>query len=301
MVFLLLGAGSETTTHLISGSVYELIKAPQLRLAQGGLEPRRSSDRGVFALRFAGAVHQAPLREKGYRTRRRSPEDGRQDHGHAGGRQHGPGGQPSSGGARPRAETQPTSFVWNGHPFLLGPPARPHRGQVRAGGTLQAVATPRAGGATRFHSLAAAARPQSDCEASGFFRTSIALDVRLAAGSGSGPLTRQLSGDHLRLAFSTLASAVSGSGSQMLRPASVSRSTRSPALSSRPPPARRGRRRHRMASQLGGQTRQPVALILRPAVFDHGVLAVDVTGLLKALKERRKEGRPSLRRSGESQ
>jgi cytochrome P450 PksS len=31
MVFLLLGAGSETTTHLISGSVYELIRNPQLR------------------------------------------------------------------------------------------------------------------------------------------------------------------------------------------------------------------------------------------------------------------------------
>jgi cytochrome P450 PksS len=31
MVFLLLGAGSETTTHLISGSVYELAKDPQLR------------------------------------------------------------------------------------------------------------------------------------------------------------------------------------------------------------------------------------------------------------------------------
>jgi cytochrome P450 len=31
MVFLLLGAGSETTTHLISGSVYELIKVPALR------------------------------------------------------------------------------------------------------------------------------------------------------------------------------------------------------------------------------------------------------------------------------
>src|SRR4051794_40666864 len=30
-VFLLLGAGAETTTHLISGSVYELIKAPSLR------------------------------------------------------------------------------------------------------------------------------------------------------------------------------------------------------------------------------------------------------------------------------
>src|SRR6516165_521339 len=31
MVFLLLGAGSETTTHLISGSVYELTKNPKLR------------------------------------------------------------------------------------------------------------------------------------------------------------------------------------------------------------------------------------------------------------------------------
>jgi cytochrome P450 len=31
MVFLLLGAGSETTTHLISGSVFELLKNPELR------------------------------------------------------------------------------------------------------------------------------------------------------------------------------------------------------------------------------------------------------------------------------
>src|SRR6476620_11800966 len=30
MVFLLLGAGSETTTHLISGSVFELLKNPPL-------------------------------------------------------------------------------------------------------------------------------------------------------------------------------------------------------------------------------------------------------------------------------
>jgi len=30
-VFVLLGAGSETTTHLISGSVYELLRAPELR------------------------------------------------------------------------------------------------------------------------------------------------------------------------------------------------------------------------------------------------------------------------------
>src|SRR4051794_17017110 len=31
MVFLLLGAGSETTTHLISGAVHELLTAPHLR------------------------------------------------------------------------------------------------------------------------------------------------------------------------------------------------------------------------------------------------------------------------------
>jgi cytochrome P450 PksS len=31
MVFLLLGAGTETTTHLISGSVFELLRAPKLR------------------------------------------------------------------------------------------------------------------------------------------------------------------------------------------------------------------------------------------------------------------------------
>jgi len=31
MMFLLLGAGSETTTHLISGSVYELLKNSSLR------------------------------------------------------------------------------------------------------------------------------------------------------------------------------------------------------------------------------------------------------------------------------
>ena len=30
MVFLLLGAGTETTTHLISGSVYQLVRDPSL-------------------------------------------------------------------------------------------------------------------------------------------------------------------------------------------------------------------------------------------------------------------------------
>jgi len=31
LVFLMLGAGSESTTHLISGWVYELVKNPTLR------------------------------------------------------------------------------------------------------------------------------------------------------------------------------------------------------------------------------------------------------------------------------
>src|SRR5262245_38151207 len=51
-----------------------------------------------------------------------------------------------------------------------------------------------------------------------------------------------------------------------------------------------------MASQLGDQTRHPVALIMRPAVFDRDVLAIDVTGLLETLEERRVEGRQTLRR-----
>jgi cytochrome P450 PksS len=56
LVFLLLGAGSETTTHLISGSVYKILKAPQL-------QPREPCDRGIPALYLAGAVHQAALCE----------------------------------------------------------------------------------------------------------------------------------------------------------------------------------------------------------------------------------------------
>ena len=54
------------------------------RLAGGGLEPRQPGDRGIPALRLAGAVHQAPLRAHGRGARRRSAEEGRQDHGHAG-------------------------------------------------------------------------------------------------------------------------------------------------------------------------------------------------------------------------
>ena len=57
MVFLLLGAGSETTTHLISGSVYELITAPALR---DWLDANQFCDQ-TFAAGIAGGLHrQAP-------------------------------------------------------------------------------------------------------------------------------------------------------------------------------------------------------------------------------------------------
>ena len=92
MAFLLLEAGTETTTHLISGSVYELMrKSGAPRLACGGLGPCRSGDRGVPSIRLAGAVFQAALYSKGRGPWRRSGAERREDHGHAGGRQHGPG------------------------------------------------------------------------------------------------------------------------------------------------------------------------------------------------------------------
>ena len=96
MVFLLLGAGSETTTHLISGSVYELLKAPALR---DWLEEDWS--RATLAieefLRFVSPVQFTKPRfvRRDDRARRRSAEEGRQDHGHAGGGQYGSRSQPA--------------------------------------------------------------------------------------------------------------------------------------------------------------------------------------------------------------
>ena len=78
MLFLLLFAGHETTTHLISGSVHELLKNPGLRdWLEAGLEPRRSGGRGIPAVHLAGAVHQAAICAKGCRARRRTAEEGR--------------------------------------------------------------------------------------------------------------------------------------------------------------------------------------------------------------------------------
>ena len=90
MVLLLLGAGSETTTHLISGSGLRASQGPGVaQLAGAGLGPSQSGGRGVLALHFAGAVLQAALRAQGRDPRWRGAQEGRQDHGHDRRRQHG--------------------------------------------------------------------------------------------------------------------------------------------------------------------------------------------------------------------
>ena len=79
MLFLLLNAGSITTTHLISGAVFELLKDPARRdWLMADWSRAGSCGRGIPALRLAGAILQAALCARGCRARRCSPEEGRQ-------------------------------------------------------------------------------------------------------------------------------------------------------------------------------------------------------------------------------
>ena len=155
MVFLLLGAGTETTTHLIGGSVYELVQKPGAAgLDRGGLEPHQSRGRGIPAVRLARSVHEAALRAQGHRARRRAAEEGREDHGDARRRQSGPGRRGGSGQAGPGAKAQPPHLVRCRHPFLPRPSACAHRGQMRVAGPLQALAETADGGSGRSDPLA---------------------------------------------------------------------------------------------------------------------------------------------------
>ena len=95
MVFLLLGAGSETTTHLISGSVVELLKNPRLRdwLEADWSRANLAIEeflRFVSPVQFSKPRHVRKDTEIGGVT----PEGGRQDHGDDG------RGQPRPQGAR---------------------------------------------------------------------------------------------------------------------------------------------------------------------------------------------------------
>jgi cytochrome P450 PksS len=97
MVFLLLGAGSETTTHLISGSVYELLRNPTLRdwLTE---DWNRTSLALEEFLRFVSAVQFTKPRfvRKDIDLGGGPVEEGRQDHGYVGRSQPGPGGERAS-------------------------------------------------------------------------------------------------------------------------------------------------------------------------------------------------------------
>jgi cytochrome P450 len=124
MVFLLLFAGHETTTHLISGSVHELLKNPDLR---DWLEEDWSRvDLAVEEfLRFITPVQftkpryvRKDIELGGVRLRK-----GDKDHGHAGGRQHGPPGKSSSRTAQSTAQADPAHCLRHRDPLLPWPSA----------------------------------------------------------------------------------------------------------------------------------------------------------------------------------
>jgi cytochrome P450 len=119
MLFLLLFAGHETTTHLISGSVFELAKNPGLRdwLA----EDWNRADLAIEEfLRFVSPVQFSKPRfvRQDYRARRRPAQKRRPNHSHAAGRQHGSGGKCIARKARSGAQAEPPHCLRHRHPFL---------------------------------------------------------------------------------------------------------------------------------------------------------------------------------------
>ena len=163
-----MGAGSETTTHLISGSVFELLKDPARRdLARGGLEPRRARCRRIFALRLAGAILQAALCAPGCQSRWRETEEGRPGDGNARRRQSGPGRERVPRTPRSRSAAKPAFVIRHRNSFLPRSPARAHRSDLRAAGAVHALARTQAGGRAVTGSLAETAGHSHDRGATG--------------------------------------------------------------------------------------------------------------------------------------
>ena len=145
MVFLLLGAGSETTTHLISGSAYELLCNKPLR--EWLVQDWRRADLGVEEfLRFLSPVLISKPRFVG-RDLELAASIWR-------------GATGSWPCSPPLTETLPSTsmprrWIWSGvqpahrlrhrHPLLPRPSAGAHRGQVRPASPVHALAEPRAG------------------------------------------------------------------------------------------------------------------------------------------------------------
>ena len=168
MVFLLLGAGSETTTHLISGSVYELLKDPSRRdwLEQ---DWRRASLAVEEFLRFVSPVQFS------------KPRYIRRDVELAGVRLKkddrimvmiaaaniDPAAHDRSRAARSRAAAEPAHLVRHRNPFLPRPSTGTDRGDVRAAGAVCALAKTSARGRAVAGPLAAAAGIAGNREAAG--------------------------------------------------------------------------------------------------------------------------------------
>jgi hypothetical protein len=159
MLFLLLFPGHETTTHLISGSVRELLRNPGLR---DWLEEDWS--RAELAveefLRFVSPMQftKPALRAKGRGAWRRPVEEGGQNHAHAGRRELRSASQRTVGESQSRKKAEPARRLRRRDSFLSGSSARAYRRQVRATSPVRALAEARAGHRGFEHSLAHASR-----------------------------------------------------------------------------------------------------------------------------------------------
>ena len=176
MVFLLLGAGSETTTHLISGSVFELLKDPARRDWLAADWSRAGLAVEEF-LRFVSPVQFSKPRyvrqdvdlegvklKKGDRVMAMivaANLDSRRER--------------VSRTSRSRTAAEPASVVRDRNSFLPRPPARAHRSDLRAAGAVHALARTQAGGRAVAHSLAEAAGHSHDRGAAGYGRCLIGV------------------------------------------------------------------------------------------------------------------------------
>ena len=174
MLFLLLNAGSITTTHLIGGAVFELLKDPARRDWLAADWSRAALAVEEF-LRFVAPVQFSKpryVREdveiEGVHLRKGDAGDG-DDRGGEYGRR----GEPASREARSRAQAEPAFVIRHRNPFLSRPSACADRGDGGAGSAVHALAEARACRCAVASSLPAAARTAID---------------RQTAGAGGGPM-----------------------------------------------------------------------------------------------------------------
>ena len=163
MVFLLLGAGTETTTHLISGSVYELLRNPKLR---DWLEEDWSRANLAIEefLRFVSPVQFTKPRfvRKDIELDGVRLKSGDKIMAMLAAANMDPEANDHPERLDLERRPQPASRLRHRHPFLPRAPARAHRGQMRVAGLIHALAQAPAGRAAIASQMAGTARPESD-------------------------------------------------------------------------------------------------------------------------------------------